>query len=84
MYTYLDTFSGSSSATSEQKDKATAMKNKLAALTGVTLSVSEDAKIIPDDLGYIKFLVNYVGNTNNPTINMNVNGDVIFGSGILG
>ncbi|MDR2411270.1 MAG: hypothetical protein LBD88_01355 [Candidatus Peribacteria bacterium] len=84
MYAYLDTFSGSSSATSEQKIKATGMKNKLATLTGVTLDVSGDAKIIPNDLGYISFLTHYVGNVNSSSLKVNVSGNVTFGSGSVG
>jgi hypothetical protein len=84
MYAYLDTFSGSSTASQAQKDAATAMKNKLATLTGVTLDVSGDATIIPNDLGYISFLTHYVGNTNSPSLGVNVSGNVTFSGGLTG
>jgi hypothetical protein len=81
MYAYLDTYSGSSTNSPAEKDAATNMKNKLASLTGVTLNVSGDAEIIPNDLGYVNFLTRYVNNQNSPSIKVNVSGYVTFGSG---
>ncbi|MDR3150083.1 MAG: hypothetical protein LBU14_00070 [Candidatus Peribacteria bacterium] len=59
----------------------TALKGTLASIDKLTLNINGDAKITPNDLGYIKFLTNYVENKNDPEINVNVAGNVTFDSG---
>jgi hypothetical protein len=52
---------------------------KLAAVTELNINISGDAEIIPNDLGYLNYLISAVGNTNDPTIDVNVAGKVSFG-----
>jgi hypothetical protein len=58
-----------------------ALVAKMAGLTTITLEVSGDAELTPNDLGYIQYLIGHVGNANSPTTTVNVSGDVTFGEG---
>jgi hypothetical protein len=58
-----------------------ALAAKMAGLTDITLEVSGDAELTPNDIGYIQYLLSYVGNTNSPTVTVEVDGDVTFGEG---
>ncbi|MDR3150288.1 MAG: hypothetical protein LBU14_01320 [Candidatus Peribacteria bacterium] len=57
-----------------------ALKTKLANIQSLKLDIQGDAEITPNDLGYITFLTNYVGN-DSAQVDVNVTGNVTFGSG---
>jgi hypothetical protein len=54
---------------------------KLAGVTDLTIDIDGNAEIIPNDLGYLKYLMSEVGNSNDPTIEVNVSGTASFGPG---